>query len=106
MILIYPLGEKSGLAVLSNASCSIPSSGGLAGKERRILPDNGGRFRIPNSPFRFPPQPRMRYRLLPNFEGEAEGVSTNDPVKELFEKTPIFTEAAVQKPVQRVGSSA
>jgi len=46
------------------------------------------------------------YRLLPNFEGEVEGASTNDRVKELLDKTPTLTEAAVQKPVRREGSSA
>jgi MoxR-like ATPase len=36
----------------------------------------------------------MRHRVLLNFEGEAEGVSTDDLLKELLEKTPTLTEAA------------
>ena len=38
--------------------------------------------------------PAMRHRVLLNFEGEAEGVSTDDLLKELLEKTPTLTEAA------------
>ena len=38
--------------------------------------------------------PAMRHRVLLNFEGEAEGISTDDLLKELLEKTPTLTEAA------------
>ncbi len=38
--------------------------------------------------------PAMRHRVLLNFEGEAEGVSTDDVLKEILEKTPTMSEAA------------
>ncbi len=38
--------------------------------------------------------PAMRHRVLLNFEGEAEGVSTDDVLKEIIEKTPTMSEAA------------
>ncbi|MCH7595272.1 MAG: MoxR family ATPase [Planctomycetes bacterium] len=38
--------------------------------------------------------PAMRHRMLLNFEGEAEGISTDDVLNELLEKTPTMTEAA------------
>lgn len=38
--------------------------------------------------------PAMRHRVLLNFEGEAEGVSTDDVLKELLDKTPTMAEAA------------
>ncbi len=38
--------------------------------------------------------PAMRHRVLLNFEGEAEGVSTDDVLREILDKTPMITEAA------------
>ena len=38
--------------------------------------------------------PSMRHRVLLNFEGEAEGVSTDDVLKEILENTPTMAEAA------------
>jgi len=38
--------------------------------------------------------PAMRHRVLLNFEGEAEGVSTDDVLKEILEKTPTMADAA------------
>jgi len=38
--------------------------------------------------------PAMRHRILLNFEGEAEGVSTDDVLAEILERTPTMTEAA------------
>ncbi len=38
--------------------------------------------------------PAMRHRVLLNFEGEAEGVSTDDVLREIMEKTPTMAEAA------------
>ena len=38
--------------------------------------------------------PAMRHRVLLNFEGEAEGISTDDVLKEIMEKTPTMAEAA------------
>ncbi|MBN2445184.1 MAG: MoxR family ATPase [Phycisphaerae bacterium] len=38
--------------------------------------------------------PALRHRLLLNFEGEAEGMSTDDVVADLMEKTPTTAEAA------------
>ena len=39
--------------------------------------------------------PSLRHRVLLNFEGEAEGVSTDDVLKEILDKTPTMAEAAV-----------
>ena len=39
--------------------------------------------------------PAMRHRVLLNFEGEAEGVSTDDVLREILEKTPTMAEATV-----------
>ncbi len=36
----------------------------------------------------------MRHRVLLNFEGEAEGIRTDDLLRELLEKTPTMSEAA------------
>ncbi len=38
--------------------------------------------------------PAMRHRVLLNFEGEAEGISTDDVLKEMIDKTPTMSEAA------------
>jgi len=38
--------------------------------------------------------PAMRHRVLLNFEGEAEGISTDDVLRELMEKTPTLSEVA------------
>ncbi len=38
--------------------------------------------------------PAMRHRTLLNFEGEAEGISVDDVLKELLDKTPTMAEAA------------
>ena len=38
--------------------------------------------------------PAMRHRVLLNFEGEAEGISTDDVLKDILDKTPTMTEAA------------
>jgi MoxR-like ATPase len=36
----------------------------------------------------------LRHRILLNFEGEAEGISTDDVVTKIIEKTPTMAEAA------------
>jgi len=38
--------------------------------------------------------PAMRHRVLLNFEGEAEGVSPDDVLREILDKTPTMAEAA------------
>ncbi len=38
--------------------------------------------------------PAMRHRVLLNFEGEAEGISTDDVLREILDKTPTMAEAA------------
>jgi len=53
-----------------------------------------GRFNASFSDVKKVYLPSMRHRVLLNFEGEAEGVSTDDLLKELLEKTPTLTEAA------------
>ena len=39
--------------------------------------------------------PAMRHRVLLNFEGEAEGVSTDEVLREILDKTPTMAEATV-----------
>jgi hypothetical protein len=36
----------------------------------------------------------MRHRVLLNFEGEAEGISPDDVLKEILDSTPTMAEAA------------
>ncbi len=38
--------------------------------------------------------PALRHRVLLNFEGEAEGVSTDDVLRQIMERTPTMAEAA------------
>ena len=38
--------------------------------------------------------PALRHRVLLNFEGEAEGISTDNVLREIIEKTPTMAEAA------------
>ena len=38
--------------------------------------------------------PAMRHRVLLNFEGEAEGISTDDVLNEIMKSTPTMAEAA------------
>ncbi|UCE58472.1 MAG: MoxR family ATPase [Phycisphaerales bacterium] len=38
--------------------------------------------------------PAMRHRVLLNFEGEAEGIDTDDVLREILDKTPTLSEAA------------
>ena len=53
-----------------------------------------GRFNTSFSDVRKICLPAMRHRVLLNFEGEAEGISTDDVLKELLDKTPTMAEAA------------
>ncbi|HUU82031.1 MAG TPA: AAA family ATPase [Phycisphaerae bacterium] len=39
--------------------------------------------------------PGLRHRVLLNFEGEAEGIATDDVLKEIMDKTPTMSEAVV-----------
>jgi MoxR-like ATPase len=53
-----------------------------------------GRFNASFSDIKKIYLPAMRHRVLLNFEGEAEGISTDDVLRELMEKTPTLSEAA------------
>jgi MoxR-like ATPase len=53
-----------------------------------------GRFNASFTDIRRVFLPAMRHRVLLNFEGEAEGIGTDDVLKEILEKTPTMTEAA------------
>ena len=53
-----------------------------------------GRFNVSFSDVQKVYMPSMRHRVLLNFEGEAEGISTDDVLKEILEKTPTMSEAA------------
>jgi MoxR-like ATPase len=63
----------------------------LGAKLRALL---DGRFNTAFSDVQKVYLPAMRHRVLLNFEGEAEGVSTDDVLKELIDKTPTMAEAA------------
>ena len=53
-----------------------------------------GRFNTSFSDVRKIFLPAMRHRVLLNFEGEAEGVSVDDVLKEILDKTPTMAEVA------------
>jgi len=63
----------------------------LAAKLNALL---DGRFNASFSDVNKVYLPAMRHRVLLNFEGEAEGVSTDDVLKEILEKTPTLAEKA------------
>ncbi len=63
----------------------------LGGKLHAML---DGRFNASFSDVQKVYLPAMRHRVLLNFEGEAEGISTDDVLKEVLDKTPTMTEAA------------
>ena len=63
----------------------------LAAKLHALL---DGRFNASFSDVKKMALPAMRHRVLLNFEGEAEGVSTDDVIREILEKTPTMMEAA------------
>ncbi len=57
----------------------------LAAKIRALL---DSRFNVSFDDYRRSAHPVMRHRILLNFEGEAEGVSTDSIIDEILEKTP------------------
>lgn len=57
----------------------------LAAKIRAIMQ---GRFSVSNDDIRFAAKNALRHRVILNFEGEAEGVNTDDILKEIIDKTP------------------
>jgi len=63
----------------------------LGGKLQALL---DGRFNASFSDIKKVFLPAMRHRVLLNFEGEAEGISTDDVLREIIEKTPTLAEAA------------
>jgi MoxR-like ATPase len=63
----------------------------LGAKVRALL---DGRFNTSFSDVQKVFVPAMRHRLLLNFEGEAEGVSPDDLLADVLEKTPTVAEAA------------
>ncbi len=63
----------------------------LGGKLHALL---DGRFNVSFSDVKKVYLPAMRHRVLLNFEGEAEGIRTDDVLRELLEKTPTMAEAA------------
>jgi len=63
----------------------------LGAKLRAML---DGRYNTSFSDVRKVYLPAMRHRVLLNFEGEAEGVSTDDVLREILDKTPTMAEAA------------
>jgi len=63
----------------------------LAAKLNALL---DGRFNTAFSDVQKCYLPAMRHRVLLNFEGEAEGISVDDVLREILEKTPTMAEAA------------
>jgi MoxR-like ATPase len=63
----------------------------LAAKLHAML---DGRFNASFSDVQKGVLPAMRHRVLLNFEGEAEGVSTDDVLREILDKTPTMAQAA------------
>ena len=63
----------------------------LAAKLRALLE---GRFNASFSDVKRVYLPAMRHRMLLNFEGEAEGISADDVLLEILDKTPTMSEAA------------
>ncbi len=53
-----------------------------------------GRFNASFSDVKKMYLPAMRHRVILNFEGEAEGISTDDVLREILDKTPTMAEAA------------
>ncbi len=62
----------------------------LAAKLKALL---DGRFNTSFSDVQQVYLPAMRHRVLLNFEGEAEGISVDDVLREVLEKTPTMAEA-------------
>ncbi len=58
----------------------------LAGKVRALLDD---RAAVSADDLRWAALPTLRHRILLNFEGEAEGVSTDDLITNIVETTPV-----------------
>jgi MoxR-like ATPase len=58
----------------------------LASKVRALL---DGRFHVSTDDVRQVLIPAMRHRVILNFEGEAEGVSTDDVLQKIVEETPL-----------------
>jgi len=63
----------------------------LAAKLKALL---DGRFNTSFSDVQQVYLPAMRHRVLLNFEGEAEGISVDDVLREILAKTPTMAEAA------------
>jgi MoxR-like ATPase len=67
----------------------------LASKVRALLDE---RFHIGFSDVRESALPALRHRVLLNFEGQAEGLSHDDVIQDILEKTPTTLEKAVNIP--------
>ena len=63
----------------------------LASKVQALL---DGRFNVSFSDVRKIFPPAMRHRILLNFEGEAEGISTDEVLADIMERTPTLAETA------------
>jgi len=63
----------------------------LASKVQALL---DGRFNVSFSDVRKVFPPAMRHRILLNFEGEAEGISTDEVLADIMERTPTLAETA------------
>jgi MoxR-like ATPase len=62
----------------------------LAGKVRALIQ---GRFNVSFEDIQFVAAPTLRHRLIPNFEAEAEGVTTDQIVGQILQDVPVAVEA-------------
>ena len=55
----------------------------------KVLALMHGRFSVSTDDVRYTARNALRHRVILNFEGEAEGVSTDDVVNDIIERTPV-----------------
>ncbi len=67
----------------------------LAGKVRAMLDE---RYHVSFSDIEASVQPALRHRILLNFEGQAEGIRTDDLLAQILENTPKTTEQKIDVP--------
>jgi MoxR-like ATPase len=62
----------------------------LAGKVRALAQ---GRFNVSFDDIQFATLPALRHRLIPNFEAEAEGITTDHIIAQILRDVPVSAEA-------------
>ena len=77
------------LAALEGAEDAQAYASGMAASHALLA----GRFNVSFDDVKKAALPALRHRVLLNFEGEAENLTTDAVVEDLLEKTPTITEA-------------